>query len=222
MSADSLRQAILLIKSGKKSEAQCLLKSVIQAEPRNEGAWLWYVDTLSTEAERAETLKWCLVFNPDSSAAKRGLAVFKVIKPALSANSVNNKSCVQETDAQKKAATDFYSVSCYQYGKNHTNAVYGDDEGLADLFDHARLHNEDFFCDECGRALTQCSACEGYFCEDCCNARCAVCGELIYVDPEEDGFEREGFHIVCFVPDPNRIYDEDEEEEYIEVEESEA
>ncbi len=83
MESSSLQQAILLLKSGKKSEAQRLLQLVIQSNPYDETAWLWYVDTLSTNVERVQALTWCLKFNPNSTAARKGLTLFSApeVKP---------------------------------------------------------------------------------------------------------------------------------------------
>ena len=44
MSAE-LNQAVAWIKSGQKLEAQRLLQSILQADPKNEIAWMWYVET---------------------------------------------------------------------------------------------------------------------------------------------------------------------------------
>lgn len=64
-----LEEAITLIKAGQKEQALPLLKQVVQAEPRNENAWLW----LSTCFNDPEKKKFCinkaLEINPENQKA---------------------------------------------------------------------------------------------------------------------------------------------------------
>ena len=76
MSAE-LNQAVALIKSGQKPEAQRLLQSILQTDPKNEIAWMWYVETLPDIRSQVHGLEQCLRFNPDSKLAQQGLARLK-------------------------------------------------------------------------------------------------------------------------------------------------
>lgn len=187
MESSSLQQAILLLKSGKKSEAQRLLQRVIQSNPYDEAAWLWYVDTLPTNVERVQALTWCLKFNPNSIAAKKGLALF---------GASESKPRPDLTTSEQQAQ------SVPQYREHTTPVVLPApstkecdvDKELLSLFGFAPLKYYEFLCEDCGYPLTVCSRCGGYFCEDCQDAHCNFCGEPIYIESEE------GFHVVQFVP----------------------
>lgn len=76
MSAE-LNQAVALIKSGQKLEAQRLLQSILKTDPKNEIAWMWYVETLPDVRSQVHGLEQCLRLNPDSKLAQQGLARLK-------------------------------------------------------------------------------------------------------------------------------------------------
>ncbi len=77
MSENELRQAILLIKTGNKAEAQQLLKSLVQADLNDIHAWVWYVESLSTLNQKIRALELCLKYNPGNERVEKGLAVLK-------------------------------------------------------------------------------------------------------------------------------------------------
>jgi len=216
MNSNDLQQAIVFLKAGKKAEAQRLLQIVIRSNPHNETAWLWYVDTLSTDAERTQALTWCLKFNPNSDAARKGLALFgaraKSLTRPITDELYTPKSVSQSGKAAKVAEPE------YSYGRNRTRIESGADEGVSDFQRH------EFYCEDCGETLTICSVCGAYLCEDCQNARCNVCGEPIYIESEEE-LERDGFRILRAVPvysyegDDIVAYEEVYEDEVYESEE---
>jgi Tol biopolymer transport system component len=74
---DPLSEAIRLIKTGQKDQARPLLLRVLQANPRNEAAWLWLVDALPDDAQRIAALEQCLKHNPTSRAARQGIERLK-------------------------------------------------------------------------------------------------------------------------------------------------
>lgn len=76
MSAE-LNQAVAWIKGGQKLEAQRLLQSILQTDPKNEIAWMWYVETLPDIRSQVHGLEQCLRLNPDSKLAQQGLARLK-------------------------------------------------------------------------------------------------------------------------------------------------
>jgi len=84
MSSERINQAKVLLQEGKKREARELLQKIISADPHNESAWLWFIDTLLTDAERVTALEKCLKLNPNSKIAQRGLALLQKKQSTLS------------------------------------------------------------------------------------------------------------------------------------------
>lgn len=78
MSDELLQQAIGLIKAGRKDEARPVLQSLIQANPKNVTAWLWYVEACPTQAERLKVLETCARFNPGHPQVERALEVLRL------------------------------------------------------------------------------------------------------------------------------------------------
>lgn len=68
-----LQRGIALAKAGRKEEARHCLERVIQADERNEQAWLWLSGMLESGEERRICLENVLAINPASAAAQRGL-----------------------------------------------------------------------------------------------------------------------------------------------------
>lgn len=77
MSAEELKQAVSLIKAGKKIEARMILEPIIVAEPQNIQAWVWEIETREHDAEKIKLMEACLLHNPDSSLIKKALAALK-------------------------------------------------------------------------------------------------------------------------------------------------
>ena len=95
MSSELLKEAIALSKSGKKNDAQKILKQIIKNDPNNETAWLWFVDTFPTKAERIKAFKLMLKYNPDSRVAKKGLNLLEL-------NSAQEESGITKRKTQPK------------------------------------------------------------------------------------------------------------------------
>lgn len=72
-----LENAIRLIRSGQKDDAQKLLQSVIKGDPKNIQAWFWYVETCATNEKRIQALEMCLKFNPGNAQASNALQKFR-------------------------------------------------------------------------------------------------------------------------------------------------
>jgi hypothetical protein len=73
MTASKLQEAITLIKSGDRQTGQRLLTEVLNAEPRNETAWLWMSALMSGEKRRF-CLEKVLSLNPHHPQAREQLA----------------------------------------------------------------------------------------------------------------------------------------------------
>ena len=77
-----LNRAIIAAKAGRKAEARQLLEAVLDADERNERAWLWLSGVVDSDEERVICLENVLSINPDSQAARRGLAVLRAATSA--------------------------------------------------------------------------------------------------------------------------------------------
>jgi hypothetical protein len=73
----TLNQAIVAAKSGRKAEARRLLEAVLDADERNERAWLWLSDVVESDEERFVCLENVLTINPDNEVAHKGLAALR-------------------------------------------------------------------------------------------------------------------------------------------------
>lgn len=74
----TLDQAILAAKAGRRADARRLLESVLEADERNEQAWLWLSGVVDDEEERIICLENVLIINPHNQAARKGLAALGV------------------------------------------------------------------------------------------------------------------------------------------------
>ncbi|MBN1993690.1 MAG: hypothetical protein JW953_13395 [Anaerolineae bacterium] len=72
--SNTLQQAITLIKSGQKQEAQQLLTQILTADPNNEQAWLWLSAAVSPD-KRRYCLEKALSINPQNQQAQQALAM---------------------------------------------------------------------------------------------------------------------------------------------------
>jgi hypothetical protein len=75
----TLRQAVAAAKAGRKTEARHLLETVLDADERNEQAWLWMSGVVESDEERIICLENVLTINPQNQAARKGLAAFGVM-----------------------------------------------------------------------------------------------------------------------------------------------
>jgi len=71
---ERLNQAIIAAKAGQKTEARRLLEAVLDADERNEQAWLWLGSVVESDEERTICLENVLTINPGNEIARKGLA----------------------------------------------------------------------------------------------------------------------------------------------------
>lgn len=208
MAIATLRQAITALKTGNRAEARHLLQEIIRSNPADEKAWLWYIDTLASSAERIQALEWCLKFNPDSALARRGLNALRRNLQIAEPNPAYQQQEKRSAKPGKRVRND-----------NH----WAEREPLFSVFVRPQWENREFywywdgllFCDDCGNMLTQCTRCGAYFCVDCQSVRCILCGEPAIIESEEDEFPQDGFSIFKLVLAKGLEEDEIEyEEEY--------
>lgn len=77
MAANELRDAINLIKVGRKTEAREILEPLLITNPKNIQAWVWLIETCEDIAEKIRLMEACLVHNPESGMIKKALAALK-------------------------------------------------------------------------------------------------------------------------------------------------
>jgi hypothetical protein len=221
MFSGDLQQAIALAKSGQHDEARSILQRIIKANPHDDLAWLWYADTLPTREERVQALKWCLKFNPNRTLAQKGIGKLQ--------NSARHE--VQADQGHEKSNNLFADQ---KHAQQRNDQYSSSRELLFSAFFRPTWENKDFywlwdaiyFCEGCGESLTQCKACEGYFCIECQMGRCNFCGELVFIEAEGNEFPRSGFTVHKIVPvrgleGGEEEYDEEDDEDYPEVEDDE-
>ncbi len=197
MDTQDLERAISLLKAGRKVEAQHLLQPALRLNPSHEAAWLWYVDTLSTDAERVVALKLCLTFNPNSKAARQGVEVFSQRESKRRMETATTKSPTSKPVSPQQSNRDRVQLPADRYDESGKRTKRRSDEDISNPIDRVRRTHEDFYCEECGCTLTKCRACSGFFCEDCQEGRCDLCGESVHNESEEE-LRHDGFHIVEF------------------------
>jgi hypothetical protein len=73
----TLEQAISAAKAGRKEEARRLLEAVLDADDRNEQAWLWMSGVVDSDEERVICLENVLTINPNNELARKGLAALR-------------------------------------------------------------------------------------------------------------------------------------------------
>lgn len=69
----TIRQAIDLIKAKRLADARKLLKPVLEVNPENEAAWIWFSSTFLRTAEQLEVLEYAREFCPESQPIIRGM-----------------------------------------------------------------------------------------------------------------------------------------------------
>jgi tetratricopeptide (TPR) repeat protein len=72
--SDLLQQGIAAARAGKREEARGLLMQVVEADERNEQAWLWLAGVVEDPADMRTCLQNVLNLNPASQQARQGLA----------------------------------------------------------------------------------------------------------------------------------------------------
>ncbi len=82
----ALPQAIEAINAGDIVSGKRLLFKVLRSDPYNEQAWLWLSSTYHAVEQRAMCLQRVLAINPDSLAARSGLANLGVARSASGSN----------------------------------------------------------------------------------------------------------------------------------------
>jgi Flp pilus assembly protein TadD len=81
MTVADLAQGIAAARAGRHAEARAALLKALEADDRNESAWLWLSGVMATAAERRICLENVLAINPANDHARRGLALLEAQPP---------------------------------------------------------------------------------------------------------------------------------------------
>src|SRR5215217_6565116 len=71
---DLLQQGIVAARAGRRAEARALLMQVVEADERNEQAWLWLAGVVDAPDDIRTCLQNVLDLNPANQQAQQGLA----------------------------------------------------------------------------------------------------------------------------------------------------
>jgi hypothetical protein len=96
---DLLREAITAIKSGDKARGKQLLVQVLEQNSRNEYAWLWLSQCVTSHEQKLDCIKRVLDINPNNTTAQKELARLQTLSQ-IKAQPVQP---VLSTPPQKKA-----------------------------------------------------------------------------------------------------------------------
>lgn len=142
MDDDTINQAIQLSKNGRPQDARKLLKPVLEVEPENEKAWLWYANSFDSAEDKIKALQNCLVYCPNSKMANDGIRILLASLPTAKTSIEDDASAlaadlqtgnVQFEDFDSQEDNPSKAESDYPHSK--TNTKLGDDEHLINL-DH--------------------------------------------------------------------------------------
>jgi len=66
----ALQDAIMLAQTGQRSEARHLLEQIVEADPRQEMAWIWLATVATSREDRVTFLERALALNPANATAQ--------------------------------------------------------------------------------------------------------------------------------------------------------
>ncbi len=72
-----LEQGIIALKQGDKTQAKYFFEQVLQADDKNERAWLWLSETEESPAEQIRCIERVLTINPRNATARRALQTLR-------------------------------------------------------------------------------------------------------------------------------------------------
>jgi hypothetical protein len=70
------QQALALIREGKKEQARPILKQIITANPHDEDAWIWFIDSLAAENVQIKALELWVKVDPQNPLPRQGMSGF--------------------------------------------------------------------------------------------------------------------------------------------------
>jgi tetratricopeptide (TPR) repeat protein len=88
-STESLQQAICAARAGRKEEARHLLLEIVEADPRNEMAWMWLAGLVDSLEDQMIACENALAINPANEKAQAYLAELQRRKSSFIEENVN-------------------------------------------------------------------------------------------------------------------------------------
>ncbi len=101
-----LQEAIAAVKAGNKARGRTLLARVLQADPRNEQAWLWMSKVVETDEQWADCLRQVLAINPSNEFAREGLRLLAEESTQQSPRQPAREPKAQQTRRTKRERTN--------------------------------------------------------------------------------------------------------------------
>ena len=80
-----LSNAILLSRQGKKLDARLVLEKILESDPTNQIAWLWYADALDSPPQRLRTLERALQAHPEMDQVQKACSTIRSRLPVEAA-----------------------------------------------------------------------------------------------------------------------------------------
>src|SRR3990172_12487577 len=100
-----LREAISSIKSGNKTVGRQLLIRVLEEDDKNESAWLWLTQCVTTPNEKRECFERVLEINPNNQHAKDGLKRMSTLTGIKTPQSATTTSSRPELSQKKSSSS---------------------------------------------------------------------------------------------------------------------
>jgi hypothetical protein len=100
---EDLKQAIALIKTGKKSEAVPILKNILKTNRDNELAWLWLAYCVGTPEDKIYCFREVLRINPSNERVKKALEQIEpnpTLQPSI--EELSNVTSIQNKPKEKE------------------------------------------------------------------------------------------------------------------------
>ena len=168
-----LRQADKVAENGKRAAAAQLYKEIIEEAPDTEGAWIGLAHVETNQSDKEKALQRALAINPDSIAAKKGLAKLwgeELEEPEINVEGTPVKSVVRET-AVSSSPTANISKPITDHTHQHDVITPVKEEDTFDLVCYRHPDRQTGLrCYSCDKPI--CSECAvktpvGYSCPDC-------------------------------------------------------
>jgi len=98
-----LEQGIIALKQGDKLKARHYFEQVLQADDKNERAWLWLSETGQSLAEQIDCVERVLAINPHNATAQRALEALKQRQAVEVAQPAPSRGLLKQAPAPRPA-----------------------------------------------------------------------------------------------------------------------
>ncbi len=101
-----LNNAVTLIRTGQREEAQAILKEIIRTDAHNIPAWFWMVETLETNEDKLKVLEVCRKLNPEDPKVQKAYDMLKEVQAVEAGESLDGEGSQALIPAPAEATTD--------------------------------------------------------------------------------------------------------------------